>query len=293
MSPNVSTSKNSLISELFVHTADENYITARWCAANQLGTDFLWLSVHALEKYLKAILLVNGRPLKKNAANPKLYGHDIVRLYADVKELAGSLLPENLVKPTGLNIHYWIEETPEQFIERLFHNGNAHNRYLIYGYTINGGQDMHKLDAMVFAIRRLICPLDERWISSQQYPESPSFTHREILTRSPDHQGLMHMPLGKLINTAKETPKRMAALNYNMAFAPDSYQHQTNSFGSSSRNSVIKRRIIVPLKSDDVRCASEGIEIARWFLANVLVPQEVAKHIEASIKEAQTKHDIP
>jgi HEPN domain-containing protein len=56
----VEASKNNLASELFVRTADENYITARWCANNQLNTDFLWLAVHALEKYLKAVLLVNG-----------------------------------------------------------------------------------------------------------------------------------------------------------------------------------------------------------------------------------------
>ena len=43
-------SKNSLIGELFVRTADENYITARWCGTNRLNTDFLWLAVHALEK---------------------------------------------------------------------------------------------------------------------------------------------------------------------------------------------------------------------------------------------------
>jgi hypothetical protein len=53
-SVSVSASKHNLVLELFVRTADENYVTARWCAINQLNTDFLWLSVHALEKYLKA-----------------------------------------------------------------------------------------------------------------------------------------------------------------------------------------------------------------------------------------------
>jgi len=48
---NIQISKNDLVLELFVRTADENYITARWCAFNQLNIDFLWLSVHALEKY--------------------------------------------------------------------------------------------------------------------------------------------------------------------------------------------------------------------------------------------------
>ncbi|WP_024342605.1 hypothetical protein [Bradyrhizobium japonicum] len=53
----VEASKNNLARELFVRTADENYVTARWCANNRLNTDFLWLAVHALEKYLKAVLV--------------------------------------------------------------------------------------------------------------------------------------------------------------------------------------------------------------------------------------------
>jgi hypothetical protein len=93
---NVQTSKNDLVLELFVRTADENYITARWCAFNLLNTEFLWLSVHVLEKYLKAVLLVNGK-------SSKSYGHDIERLYRDVKSIAGSLLPD---KPHHPSIFY-------------------------------------------------------------------------------------------------------------------------------------------------------------------------------------------
>ncbi|TIT06089.1 MAG: hypothetical protein E5W74_30460 [Mesorhizobium sp.] len=52
--------KGRIINEMFVHTADENYIVARWCHDNQLMRDFFWNSVHALEKYMKAVLLFNG-----------------------------------------------------------------------------------------------------------------------------------------------------------------------------------------------------------------------------------------
>lgn len=69
--------KNSIISDLFTRTADENYITARWCAANGLATDFFWLGVHALEKYMKAVLLANGK-----AADQQ--GHKIVELHDEI-----------------------------------------------------------------------------------------------------------------------------------------------------------------------------------------------------------------
>jgi len=121
----VSASKTNLVHELFVRTADENYITARWCATNRLNTDFLWLAVHALEKYLKAVLLVNGHSSKRSAAGKKPYSHDIVGLYADVKALSGPLLPSNLSKPAHLDFYQWFERTPEQFMGHLFSNGNV------------------------------------------------------------------------------------------------------------------------------------------------------------------------
>jgi hypothetical protein len=217
----VSASKHNLVLELFVRTADENYITARWCAINQLNTDFLWLSVHALEKYLKAVLLLNGGSSRRSA-DPKPYSHDIVRLYADVKTLAGALLSNNLGKPTDLDIYHWTDRTPEQFTEHLLRNGNADNRYLIYGY-VTRSQDLHMLDAMVFAVRRLICRLDERWLASRE-PEAPTFTNRELLVRQPEYFGRLFMPLDDLIGAREESPRRAAALNLNMAFAPDDYQ---------------------------------------------------------------------
>lgn len=77
------------------------------------------------------------------------------------------------------------------------------------------------------------------------------------------------MPLDDLIGAREESPKRVAALNLNMAFAPDGYQHETLRSGSSSHNPVIIWRIIEPLESEDPRWAAEGVEIARWFLTNV------------------------
>lgn len=286
----VSASKNNLVHELFVRTADENYITARWCAVSRLNTDFLWLAVHALEKYLKAVLLVNGRSAKR-------YGHDIVRLYEDVRVMAGPLLPDRLTQPTDLDIDHWLERTPQQFIEHLLRNGNADNRYLIYGY-VTRSQDLHMLDQMVFHVRRLICPLDQR-VFPRRDRDAPTVTHRELLTRQPEHSGRLFMPLDELISAKEDSPLRAAALNLNMAFAPEDFPHTPIRSGSSARNPVIMRRILDPLESKDPRWAAEGVEIARWFLANVQVPKGkpgdpgVTEQIEAAIEAARAKHGIP
>jgi hypothetical protein len=209
----VTSSQANIIDELFVRTADENYITARWCAFNRLHTDFAWLAVHALEKYLKAVLLYNGKQAKKQ-------GHDILKLYQSVKSLAVKHLPKTLSKPPDLVIGHRFERTPENFIEHLYQNGNAANRYLIYGHDTRT-EDLHMLDTMVFAIRRLICTLDEPVLRTRvESASSPIPTQREILLRQSEYCPRQFMPLDDLIQSKAGDPLRNVALNLNLAFAP-------------------------------------------------------------------------
>ena len=73
--------KRGIVKRPFVGTADNNYIAARWCYANGLHLDFYWLAVHCLEKYLRAVLLLNGREAKSQS-------HKITDLYSEVETLA-------------------------------------------------------------------------------------------------------------------------------------------------------------------------------------------------------------
>lgn len=278
---NIATSKNSITHDLFVRTADENYITARWCAVNGLNTDFLWLATHALEKYLKAVLLINGK-------SSKGYNHDIVKLYEKVKKIGGTLLPKKLSQPVNLDISNWRDRSADDFIEQLCRNGNPHNRYLIFGYTTER-EDIFMLDAMVFAIRRLICPLDDFVFFG---PHSPKFTHREELNRQPEYFGRMGMPLDKLISARKDSDTRTAALNLNMAFAPKNFPHTPMRNGFSARNPAIVRRVLKPLDSDNAASAAEGVEIARWLVSNVKLDRDVEGQIETAINDACAKHNI-
>jgi hypothetical protein len=90
-------STNSLVERMFVATADRDYVLARWAAINRLDINFFWLGVQAVEKYLKAILLLNGRAAKD-------YGHNVQRLHDDVLTLDSSLTFEPLTKPTVLDL---------------------------------------------------------------------------------------------------------------------------------------------------------------------------------------------
>src|SRR4051794_6589074 len=76
---------------MFLKTADNNYIMARKAFFGNIILDFLWLSLHSIEKYLKATLLLNDKSAK--------YGHDIVRLYEEVRSLDERISFGPLVKP--------------------------------------------------------------------------------------------------------------------------------------------------------------------------------------------------
>ncbi len=276
----------SIVEDMFVRTADENYIMARWAAAQRLHIDFLWNSVHALEKYMKAVLLLNGLHGKG--------GHKIDVLFERVKQIAGPLLPTMLTKPADLNIHHWQAMTPEAFIERLYQGGNADNRYLLYGF-VTRSQDLHMLDAMVFAIRRLICRLDDRYIQSK-HPNAPTFTNRQQLLKAPTSYRPLGLPLDQQVNAKEASELRHAALNLNLAFAPDDYPHTSMRGGTAARNPVLVRRIFDPLKSTNADSVREGVALADWVLANIQVPKGVPSataEIEAARDAAKKKHKLP
>ncbi len=146
--------KTRIVREFFIDTADDNYITARWCFVGGLNVDYSWLAVHTLEKYMKAILLLNGRSGKRGrdkAGKCRSFGHDIGLLYTHVESFSADLLPDNLEQPPELAIDAWRDETPAGFLERLYRSGNADNRYQIFGFLLQR-EDLFKLDLMVFAL---------------------------------------------------------------------------------------------------------------------------------------------
>jgi hypothetical protein len=270
--------KGSIIREMFLHTADENYIVARWSYDNHLMTDFFWNSVHALEKYMKAVLLFNG-------ISVKVFSHGLEELYNEIENLAGALLPTTLVQPADLDIYNWVDLTPRQFIEKLDRNGNADNRYLTYGYAQHPWY-LHMVDASVWAIRRLAVPLDMP-IAAGRKAGLP--THRAVLSKQPCYAPSQMLALDKLIS-AEDSEARRALLNNNCAFAPDNYPHEARRQGTSGRNPILLRRIIDPLKSERADNARHGFQMGRWLLANTKQSKPVRQEVEDAMKTALLKH---
>lgn len=131
---------NSYAREAFRDQADQDYIAARTIYRLHFREQFLWLALQAIEKYLKAILLYNGKSSRyRNSASLKgaEFGHDIIGLLAALKEIAA--------------IEFECPERIEAFIAYLNRFGN--NRYFDRA-TYTMGDEIHKLDEAVWYIRR-------------------------------------------------------------------------------------------------------------------------------------------
>ena len=82
----------TLATEIFREQADQDYVVARACYRMNLREQFLWASLQACEKFLKAILLFNEKSARfdpalydpKKARN-KEFGHDAAWLLKVVK----------------------------------------------------------------------------------------------------------------------------------------------------------------------------------------------------------------
>jgi hypothetical protein len=150
--PELYAEKHSIVKELFISTADDNYTLARWCFQQKLNVDFFWLAVHCLEKYFKAVLLMNDR-------SSKGFGHDIGSLYDAVYPIAPELIIDQFVRPANMPATMWRDESIVEFIRRLHQDGQADNRYLLFGYG-RRAEDLFKLDQVVFSARRLAQTLE-------------------------------------------------------------------------------------------------------------------------------------
>ena len=266
--------RNNITYDMFVDSADQNYVVARWCFQRNLALDFIWNATHCLEKMMKAVLLLNGRSgIKSDPDQRKPYGHDLALLYPEIASLAGDLLPDMLIKPNEIDVHWRVEASGE-FISRISANGDANNRYQIYGHVLHA-EDLYKFDRMVFAIRRLCCPLDSHHFGNIRNGQ-PSVTNRDQLVRSPAY--MPHMAGSrwqKLTSNKSPDDLRHAALNHNFMFAPD-YDHGELRYGSSALNPVLGRRL---LQADEQGAsgerAAEVVDLIDWVVANIFLPKSV------------------
>ena len=127
---------NSFAIRSFRDTADRDYVHARLAYRARLIPQFLWSSLHCLEKYAKGILLLNRLPAKKLK-----------------HEVTGAL---SILAQHG-RFKIDLSDTARHFVERL-ENG-AEFRYFEVSY-VNQRFDIARLDTAVSELRRYCQVLD-------------------------------------------------------------------------------------------------------------------------------------
>ena len=147
---------NTFATDVFRKQADYDYISARMNYRMQLRQQFLWSAQQAIEKYLKAILLYNGKSARyyiiEGSERKKEFGHNLVMLNQEVS-----------------NIEYLRFELPAwapSYFEYLAELGGF-NRYLSKA-SHNHPDSMHKLDEVVWNVRRYCQYIPTRGIGCRQ-----------------------------------------------------------------------------------------------------------------------------
>jgi len=133
---------NTFATDVFRKQADYDYISARMNYRMQLRQQFLWSSQQAVEKYLKAILLYNGKSARyftpEGASKKREFGHNLTALNKNVSKLE--------------YLKYELPDWSSEFLAYLTELGGF-NRYLSKS-SYNASDAMHKLDELVWNIRR-------------------------------------------------------------------------------------------------------------------------------------------
>lgn len=121
---------NEFAKRSFRDVADQDYIAARLSYRAHLREPFLWSSLQAFEKYLKAILLFNGKSSKN-------IDHNLNKALRRVESIE--------------DIGFSLPKDVKEFISYLDHYGS--NRYLEYSTHLQMDA-LLKLDRSVWYVRR-------------------------------------------------------------------------------------------------------------------------------------------
>jgi hypothetical protein len=285
--------KHSIVDDLYIKTADDNYVAARWCFYTELDVDFFWLAAHCVEKYLKAALLLNEQPAKT-------YGHDIEKLYTAIIALAPELLPAMLTVPKDLPTRIFSlgDEKTEDFVKRLYFYGQPDNRYLFIGY-IRRGSDILKLDQLVFAARRLCKPLESHFLGGKfkNNPKLPQETIRQRMVKDDPSSRNLHSSLEKVLSGERGKLLQRVLLNWNFPFAPPDYKHGRMSYGHRSVNPVFVRRFLDPLDAGTTQGDKHADDLWAWANQNIYLPKEFVCVYEKARKDrkaaAKAKKKLP
>jgi hypothetical protein len=142
-----------VIYESFVTPADEDYLSARLLARKGLPRGFFWAASQAIEKYLKAFLLLGGHAV----IGKKFRGHPIRALYQAAVAIDQTISKIDLTPHAEINIDPGSKQhlkaiSLQRFIGLIELNGSPDNRYNAFGVEFDTNY-VFALDSLIFWLR--------------------------------------------------------------------------------------------------------------------------------------------
>jgi hypothetical protein len=258
--------RNLVAYEMFLDTADLNYVGARSAYFEQRDWDFWWLTLHALEKYLKTVLLVNGRSAREG-------GHEIPRLLGQLSMIDSRLAPPPLVRPRVSGLDNWTASSIETFIKRLNAYGSPSNRYGQYGYSLTT-DDLLKADQLIYWVRRHARPLTTHkidWIAE--------------LAKSPTLWLLGRGPLEKVAARSAHDRGRRSLVELNAAFFPNR-RHRAITWRHSATSSPIRAwadRLVESANGSAERARAR--EVVQWIVENIYLARGLSDKLNGILDQ--------
>ena len=277
-----------VIMRMFFAPADETYLLARFSVLAGLHDSFAWLANHAIEKYLKAAILVRGGSIKDKKG--KIIAHDTIGLYQlAVKTDDGIKFPEFFYPDDFPITHRWPESL-ESTLQRFNSDGDSHSRYGIRGYRIFH-DDLLKLDRMVFHIRtrcrgkRLV---SERDVAGT-VEDSIETLHLETFW-SIDSGGVLERALNASGRSADLTSFARVA---NVAFLGETAPGRAAP-RSAAGVGAFPDDIFPTAEADaDIGIVRAVEEVLKWAQDSIQVPQDLREAMRRALSEIAKRGDYP
>jgi HEPN domain len=142
-----------VIYESFVVPGDQDYLMSRLLAQKGLPRGFYWAAAQAIEKYLKAFLLIRGVSVKNKS-------HGINNLFKEAIKIDTSLAHFNILPHPIIQVENSVSQHLKTFVRSDFINdiakhGCPDNRYNAFGVEYNIGH-LFAMDSLAFQLRREI-----------------------------------------------------------------------------------------------------------------------------------------
>jgi hypothetical protein len=185
---------DDFIARSFRDVADADYLVARICWKRELGHQFFWMALQAVEKYLKGILLFNRKPIHS-------FSHNLIKALREAKRLPAvdlKLTPEL-----------------EDFIHIL--NEEGPNRYFEWNLLLRG-HEILLLDKLVWHLRVRCVALDEEvkeggkviWTSKSHFQQIKNYQPGKNLNRIRIPYGLLE----RILTSKSEVRKDLVWKNF-------------------------------------------------------------------------------